>query len=138
AESGVQERDMDVPEGAGGAAAERSGAVVERWRNLLETRFDAADGDGQEARRIGIDERRAGAEDEQAGGYAEPLAADAIDEIVEAGERREQADGEDGTGKRVAEAGNPHQDAAGAATAEPRGVGDAQAEKHRHQGSDGG
>ena len=41
------------------------------------------------------------------------LAAHAIDEIVEAGERNEEADGEHGAGKRVAEARRAHQDRSG-------------------------
>ena len=52
----------------------------------------------------------------------------AVDEIVEAGERREQAERHHGAGQRVAEARGAEEAAAEPAVLDPRGIGDDDAE----------
>ncbi|MNZ84753.1 hypothetical protein D3C78_1035200 [compost metagenome] len=75
--------------------------MIEGLRDAAEAGIDAARGNGEETRRIGIDEGRAAADEDQAGGDAEPVTHGLVDKPVETAECNQYPDGDDRAGGSI-------------------------------------
>ena len=128
---------MDSPQGLAGGAAESPGGAVHARRDLGEAGFQRAVGKGQESRHVAVNDGDDGAAQQKPRRYAQNLLAEAVQGVVEPGQRDHHPDGENGAGNRIADAGKPGGRLDHGAAAEPGSVGQEQPDQHRQPGGHG-
>lgn len=89
---------MDLAECLGCGSSECSRSVIKRLRDTAQAGIDAARGNGEETRRIGIDQGGPAADENEAGGYAKPVTHGLVNKPVETTERDQHANSNDRAG----------------------------------------